>query len=360
MPQLDLFAGPHLEKLAAQSEASVALQMPPDPLVDVETDPSPIVEPTPIERPIKSQAIDWHPDTVPWSEPPSGDPRVVLIVDAPALLEQAAHVPKVREIIGPNGCPAGLVRSFSKTFLRLLGQHKPDLVVVVFDGQPSEEIDLELRMQTEICRTLCELLGCSTIASTKARCVDIIGTLASECPADWPVIVASNRTALLQLGQRQDLAISYWRQGEQYTEHADVDCRRRGRVEPHQIAAYFALAGLRGVGEASAREIMQAVKTEKALLDLVALGDSFGVAAGLSSKMRGRIRVAQALLDGRDGLANTVKAARLVRDVDDPGEVPTASELEQRLYRRERDDAGLRLVGEAWGIKELRGDYDSE
>jgi 5'-3' exonuclease len=360
MPQLDLFAGPHIEKLAAQSEASISLQMPPESQPDVEPEQPPIVEPAPIEQPSRPKTIDWLPDTVPWSEPPSGDPRVVLIVDVPALLEQAAHVPKVREIIGPNGCPSGIVRSFSKTFLRLLGQHRPDLVAVVFDGQPDAEIELELRMQAEICRTLCELLGCSTIASTKARCIDVIGTLASQCPADWPVIVASNRTILLQLGQRQDLAVTYWRQGEQMTEHADVDCRRRARVEPHQVAAYIALVGLRGVGESSAREIMQAVRTEKALLDLVALGDSFGIAAGLPPKMRGRIRVAQALLEGRDGLATAIRDARLVRDVSDLGEVPTASELEQRLYRRDRDDAGLRLVGETWGIKELRGDYDSE
>lgn len=360
MPQLDLFAGPHLEKLAAQSAASVSLQMPPDPLPDVEPESQPIVEPAPIEQPTKLQATDWRSDTVHWSGPPSGDPRVVLIVDAPAILEQAAHVPKVREIIGPNGCPAGLVRSFSKTFLRLLGQHKPDLVAVVFDGQ-SEESDLELRMQTEICRTLCEFLGCSTIASAKARCVDVIGTLASLCPADWPVIVASNRTSLLQLGQRPDLAFTYWQRGEPITEHADVDCRRRVHVMPHQVAAYLALVGLPGVGEASARIILQyAVKTERALLDLIGLGDSFGIAAGLPSKMRGRIRVAQALLDGRDGLADAMRAARLVRDVSDPGEVPMSSELEQRLCRRERDDAGLRLVGETWGIKELRGDYDSD
>ncbi len=130
---------------------------------------------------------------------------------------------------------------------------------------------------------------------------------------------------------------------------------------PHQVAAYLALVGLPGVGEASARIILQyAAKTERALLDLIGLGDSFGIAAGLPSKMRGRIRVAQALLDGRDGLADAMRAARLVRDVSDPGEVPMSSELEQRLCRRERDDAGLRLVGETWGIKELRGDYDSD
>jgi 5'-3' exonuclease len=376
--QLGLDFSAVLAEREAAAHAAVDLQAPPQ-AVDLPSTPQPeplVPEPTPA-----LPAVDvWPADPVPWSAPPSGDPQVVLLVDAPSILEQCAHIPKLRQIVGPNGQPAGLVRGFARALLRLLGQHKPQLVAVIFEhpdgaqrrleilGQdlPTKELDLELMMQTEVSRTLAELLGCATIASTKGEAMDVIGTLASRCPADWPVIVASQRTQLLQLGQRKDLAMTYWLAGEQLTEHASVDCRRRLRVEAHQVVAYQGLTSLRGIGEASAREILQAVdpewihgrrETEARLMALVE-HDSFGIAAGLSSKMRGRIRVAQALRDGREELKRAMLAARLVRDLDESGEVPTSEEVGDWLIRREMDQERLKLLGDAWGIKELRGDYE--
>lgn len=318
----------------------------------------------------------WPLDVIPWSAQPSGDPHTVLLVDAQSILEQCAHIPKLAQIVGPNGQPAGIVRGFARALLRLLGQHKPQLVAVVFehpDGNKrrreliseaykQDPPSLEVIMQADVSRTLAELLGCTTIASAQGESVDVIGTIASRCPADYPVIVASQRTQLLQLGQREDLAVTYWQAGEQLTEHASVDCRRRLRIEVREVVAYQGLLAVRGIGEASAREILRAVDPKGAgiearLLDLVSL-DSFGIAAGLPPKMRGRMRVAQALLDGREQLRRAMLAARIVRDVDDLGEVPTAAEVTERLCRRERDDDYLKVLGDAWGIKELRGDYE--
>jgi len=370
--ELDLF-GPRRQ--AETLVAALAFQAPepraelPEPPA-VPAPPAPEPEPEPLPAPPASAA-----PPIPWEAPALGRPAQALYVDAHALLEQAVHAPKLRDSRSPAGVPNGAARAFCKTLLRLLGSSAPEAVAVVFDAPRSaalerrralvksygpDDVSLEVEAQAAVCQQVAALLGCTVLVSPEAEAKDVIGTLVSRTPADWEAIVCSSRTSLLELGQRAACSFSWWRHGAQETIKAAALCRERLRIEPHQVPMFLALSGLSqglpglpGIGEATARALVEEFKSAEELMRVTAQGLVDTLLRVMAARVRMPQRVAEQLVEQRPLLLDSIAVATLDRDVHDAPALPESELLPDMLLQLPPEPDALARLGEAWGIPDL-------
>lgn len=279
--------------------------------------------------------------TAPWQVESDGDEKaILLVVDARSIVEQCWHAPKLRERRTRENMECGIVHGFTRALLRLLWTFKPTHCAVYLDDcawlsrraihagyKPAEKAP-SYTEQLPVCYEIAEALGCFTGArwatSFDVEACDAAATTISNAPANWHVVLSTTDSRLLQVANRAGLVqVTHWQNGEQETEEAEALCRRRLRVEPHQVADFLSIVGdhgdgipgVKGLGEVAARALLAHFQSLEAIVAVASSGHSEASIASVPG-LRGAARVAKMLREGVDTAVISFKLVELARDLE--------------------------------------------
>jgi len=262
----------------------------------------------------------------------------LLVVDAPSMLYRAFYaLPKT--IKGTDGTPVNALLGTANLVLREVEQHSPRAVVLCFGAEAAKyrvelysgyhadrpEMPELLIPQWEASHDLFTRFGWLVEEHADLEADDLLGSLAKA-------ETAAGGTTLIMTGDRDmfqcvgdSVSVLYASTG---TRGAEVvgppEVRERYGIEPEQVPDFIALRGdpsdgipgAKGIGEKTARELLNRYRTLDELLD-----------HALEQRTP---RIRGALHDGRDELLAyremaTLQDAGVTRPPDAPTDWPSAS-----------------------------------
>ena len=136
----------------------------------------------------------------------------LYLVDGSNFLFRAFHAMPM--MVSSKGVPTGAVRGFASMLLRLIGEHKPTHLAVVFDAGGKdkraerfpaykanrEECPAELKPQFDLASQLTEAMGVVCLQARDAEADDVIATLSRRAEqAGEQVVIVSSDKDLMQL-----------------------------------------------------------------------------------------------------------------------------------------------------------------
>ncbi|MEO5363100.1 MAG: DNA polymerase I [Magnetococcus sp. DMHC-8] len=214
--------------------------------------------------------------------PPSPADRLFLI-DGSGYLYRAFY--GLRNFSRRDGFPTNAVFGFVKMLRRLLAEHQPERLVMVFDGRgPTfrHQLDAnykanrksmpdELRVQVPVIQAIVEAYCIPALQLSGYEADDLLGTLAAAgVQAGLEVVIVSGDKDLMQLVSPR---VSLWDPGkEQWIRTAEVEAR--WGVGPEQVIQVLALAGdtsdnipgVPRIGDKTAAQLIREFGTVEALL----------------------------------------------------------------------------------------------
>lgn len=222
------------------------------------------------------------------------------------------------------------VYGFSSMLVKLLAEHKPDRIAVMFDrGRPVERLEImpeykgnrretpdEFRSQLPLIVEVLDALAIPHLAVTDTEADDLIATYATQAAAAGldTLIVTGDRDVFQLVDEH--IKILYTRRGISDTVIMDADAiEERYGVRPDRYAQLAALRGdpsdnipgVPGVGEKTAAKL------------LAEFGDLEGVYTNLD-KVKGK-KLPANLAEHRDAVFDGLAVARLHRDLVLPAPV---------------------------------------
>jgi 5'-3' exonuclease len=213
---------------------------------------------------------------------PSGGPRLVL-VDGSASLYRAFHA--LPPLATQQGLPTHAVLGFATMLLKLLREERPAAAGVIFDGpgptprhrefaeykaQRPHMPDSLVRQLAYVHRFL-EALRMPMLALPGEEADDVLGTLARRgVEAGYEVVVVTGDKDLLQVVGDRIVVREPLKAGAT----GPQEVSQRYGLPPERLCDYFALIGdhidnipgVPGVGQKTARELVQRFGTTEALL----------------------------------------------------------------------------------------------
>jgi 5'-3' exonuclease len=213
----------------------------------------------------------------------------LLAVDAPSLMYRAFFaLPK--SITGPDGASVNALLGVSNLVLQAVEKHAPRAVVLCFGAEAADyrveafptyhadrpEMPAELVPQWEDATAYFEAFAWTVLRHETLEADDLLGALAR-------VEVEAGGTAQLFTGDRDmfqcvgDDVVVLWPAGRGQTEVIDLaGVRKRYGIEPEQVPDFIALRGdpsdglpgAKGIGEKTARELLNEHGSLDALLAL--------------------------------------------------------------------------------------------
>lgn len=208
-----------------------------------------------------------------------------LLVDAYSLIYRAFYA--IRSLTGPKGEPVNAVYGFTKMLRKLLADHKPTHVAVVFDlGAPKARLALlpsykaqrpptppDLEAQLPVIREVLHALRVPIVEIEGEEADDIIAGLAVRAAgAGAAVLIASADKDFLQLVNDRIQLIRPDAKETGRIGRGEVEARYG--VKPEQIVDLLSLTGdsvdnirgVPGVGEKTAAELLRTYNTLDNLL----------------------------------------------------------------------------------------------
>ncbi len=202
--------------------------------------------------------------------------ETLLLIDAYALIYRAFYA--IRELTGPQGQPVNAIFGFTKMLKKLVADHQPTHLAVVFDlGAPRQRLDLlpsykehrpptppALDAQLPAIRDVLQALGMPVVELEGEEADDIIATLARRAaPAGARVLIASTDKDLLQLVTDGIRIVRPDSTGASLVDAAAVEARYG--VKPEQVVDLLCLTGdavdnipgVPGIGEKTAAALLQ-------------------------------------------------------------------------------------------------------
>jgi DNA polymerase-1 len=203
----------------------------------------------------------------------------LYLVDAMSYVFRAYHAPMPQRLASASGTPTQAVFLFNNMLRKLLREHTPDFVAVVFDSkEPTVRDELfkeykaqrppmpdDLAAQLPYIRQLCEALRLSCLAFPGYEADDIIGTLARRAREQGleAVIVTSDKDMLQLVETLTPPPIRVFSPTrEKFFDEAEVE--NYFGVPPEKVVDVVALMGdavdnipgAKGIGEKGARDLI--------------------------------------------------------------------------------------------------------
>ncbi|MEM1042594.1 MAG: DNA polymerase I [Bacteroidota bacterium] len=291
---------------------------------------------------------DAEPDA---AEPDGGDARETLfLADAMALAYRAFFSMKNASLTAPDGTDTRTLYGFAGALLKLLEEHQPEHIAVVFDtigGPPTFRDTLyedykahrppmpdEIKSNIPLIKRLVEAFDIPVLEAAGVEADDVIGTLAKRAEAEDvdAVIFSADKDFRQLLSDRVSMLRPPY-QGEAFSrETPETFAQKYGGLAPAQFIDLLALIGdtadnvpgVPGVGEKTAVALVQEYGTVETIIEH---------AADLKGKR------------AREGMTNHADDARLSKQLvtirtDVPLAAPDGSPLDWHTLRRTDPDLG--------------------
>src|SRR5271168_3229862 len=289
-------------------------------------------------------------------------PKNLFLVDAMAHIYRAFFAPMPQRLTGPGGVPTNVPFLFGNILRRLIKDHQPDYIGIVFDPpgatfrdklfekykaqrQPMPD---DMRVQLPFVRRLCEAMRLAILEVQGYEADDVIGALALQAAKkNLDVLVISNDKDMMQLVGKNVRTLRTGSGGAK----ADiiVDARKVEEilgVPPERVVDYMSLLGdnidnipgAKGIGEKGAAELIKKYGSVEKALDH---------ADEVPNK-----RYREALQQQREQVMMSKQLATIAKDV------PMELDLRQ-LERREPDAAALAALYRELGFSSLLRELDS-
>ena len=279
-----------------------------------------------------------------------------LLLDVSSLMYRAFFALK-DGVKAPDGTPVGAVYGYLDMATRLIATRRPDRVVHVYDHdwRPVARTELyagykaqraadpeDLPGQFDVLRAILDATGMDQAQTRDWEAEDAIGGLVAEASDDDRIEIVSGDRDLIQLVRDPVVKLLYTIRG--VSELLELD--EAGVLVKHGVPASryadFAilrgdpsdgLPGVNGVGEKTARELVNAYASiDEMLEDAASDAPRAGPLRGKPA-LRSRLRDADEYLDA-------------VRQI-----VPVNASAPIEVWSGERDDASLLQLAEHFGVK---------
>ncbi len=177
--------------------------------------------------------------------------KSLYLIDGTAYVYRAFHS---TDLATTSGEPTGAIYGVGNMLNRIIRQHEPDFLVVVFDAKGKTfrhhryaeykanrpPMPDELRSQYELIKQMVEAMGIKSISITGVEADDVIGTLAvAACEAGLETYISSSDKDLAQLVNNQVTMIDDMRA----TQMGPVQVEEKFGVRPDQIVDFLSLVG---------------------------------------------------------------------------------------------------------------------
>jgi DNA polymerase I len=208
-------------------------------------------------------------------------PKKLFLVDAMAHIYRAFFAPMPQRLTGPGGVPTNVPFLFGNILRRLIKDHQPDYIGIVFDPpgatfrdklfekykaqrQPMPD---EMRVQLPFVRRLCEALRLPILEVQGYEADDVIGTMAVKAAShNLDVLIVSNDKDMMQLVGKSVRTLRTGSGGAK--SDIIVDEKKVEEllgVPPERVVDYMALLGdtidnipgAKGIGEKGAAELIK-------------------------------------------------------------------------------------------------------
>jgi len=218
-------------------------------------------------------------------------PKKLFLVDAMAHIYRAFFAPMPQRLTGPGGIPTNVPFLFGNILRRLIKDHRPDYIGIVFDPpgatfrdklfekykaqrQPMPD---EMRVQLPFVRRLCEAMQLPILEVKGYEADDVIGTMAIKAGnQNLDVLIVSNDKDMMQLVGKHVRTLRTGSGGAK----ADIIVDEKKveeilGVPPEKVVDYMALLGdtvdnipgAKGIGEKGAAELIKKYGSVENALD---------------------------------------------------------------------------------------------
>jgi DNA polymerase-1 len=208
----------------------------------------------------------------------------LFLIDASGFIYRAFYA--VREMSRRDGFPTNAIFGFVKMIRRLIDNHQPDRMVMVFDGAgPTQRHAIDanykanrksmpdaLRIQIPVIEQIIHAWGIASQRSPGYEADDLLGTIARiAVEAHWQVVIVSSDKDLMQLVS--DAVVLWDPSKELWIREPEV--QERWGVAPNKVIHVMALAGdssdnipgVPRIGDKIAAQLMQPHATLEELLN---------------------------------------------------------------------------------------------
>ncbi len=198
----------------------------------------------------------------------------LYLVDASGYIFRAYYA--IRPLSNSKGLPTNALFGFTNMMVKLLKEHKPDLIGIVFDvarktfrnekypeykanrGEPPPD----LVPQFPYFRKIAQALNLPVLELPNYEADDVIGTIASQfVENDWEIVIVTGDKDMMQLVD--DRILIYDSMKEKWVREPEV--REKFGVGPKQVTDILALSGdssdnipgVPGIGDKTAAKLIQ-------------------------------------------------------------------------------------------------------
>ena len=231
----------------------------------------------------------------------ASESKKLFLVDAMAHIYRAFFAPMPQRLTGPNGTPTNVPFLFGNILKRLIKDHEPRYIGVVFDPpgatfrdklfekykaqrQPMPD---DMRVQIPLVRRLCEAMRLPILEERGYEADDVIGTIATEASKQgYEVLIVSNDKDMMQLVGKNVRTLKTGSGGAKSDILVDeAKVQELLGVPAEKVVDYMALLGdtvdnipgAKGIGEKGAAELITKYGTvENAVRAMQAGAVNFG------------------------------------------------------------------------------------
>lgn len=284
----------------------------------------------------------------------------LYLVDGSNFLFRAFHAMPM--MVSSKGVPTGAVRGFASMLLRLIGEHKPTHLAVVFDAggkdkraekfpaykQNRAECPVELVPQFDLAAKLVSAMGVVCLQARDAEADDVIATLArrAEQSGEQVVIVSSDKDLMQLCRDGHIQLLDTMKEEGRGKLFGEAEVVEKWGVPPSQLGDVLALMGdssdnlpgIPGVGPKTAAQLIQLFGSLEELIrrrEEISVRGKDKIIAALSSH-EAQLRLVRELVTLDENLDGLPSVDSLHRQTVDPLTLLSLlKELEfTTLYRR--------------------------
>jgi len=209
--------------------------------------------------------------------------QLLVLVDGSAVFHRGYHA--IPHLSNKDGEPTNAVYGFATILLKVMGDLKPDYLVIAWDKSSKtfrNEMYAEykatrkrqpddLYAQIPATRELAEAIGHPMLELDNFEADDIIGTLARQAEehGDLDIVIATGDKDQLQLVDKNTIVAMFNPRGIEPTRYDLAKMQEKYGLTPHQFIDYKALVGdpsdnipgVAGVGDVSAKKLLAEYKS---------------------------------------------------------------------------------------------------